>query len=141
MIRGSRYVYLGASWLFVIGVMAQVFLAGMVVVARKISWNDHVSLGHILAGPLLFMLVSMYLGRLPRDTKWLTWLLFINYAFQADVLIFLRVQAPVLSALHPVLALVDFALGLALARRAIGYARQPVLRPVVQAEVPVTGSK
>jgi mercuric ion transport protein len=141
MIRGSRYVYLGASWLFVLGVVTQVFLAGMVVVARKISWNNHISLGHILAGPLLIMLVSMYLARLPRDTKWLTWLLFINYALQADVLIFLRVQAPVLSALHPVLALVDFALGVALARRAWGYLRQPVMRLVVQAEVPVTGNE
>jgi hypothetical protein len=141
MIRGSRFVYLGASWLFVLGVMTQVFLAGMVVVARKISWNDHISLGHILAGPLLFMLVSMYLGRLPKDTKWLTWLLFVNYALQADVLIFLRLTAPVLSALHPVLALVDFALGVALARRAWGTIRQPAMRPVMQAEVPVTGSK
>src|SRR5512138_1237081 len=132
MIKGSRYVYLVASWLFVLGVMTQVFLAGMVVVARKISWNDHISLGHILAGPLLFMLVSMYLARLPRDTKWLTWLLFLNYALQADVLIFLRVQAPVLSALHPVLALVDFALGLALARQAWGFVRSPALHPVPQ---------
>jgi hypothetical protein len=139
MIRVSRFVYLGAAWLFVLGVMTQVFLAGMVVVARQISWNDHISLGHILAAPLLLMLVSMYLARLPGNTKWLTWLLFINYALQADVLIFLRVQAPVLSALHPVLALVDFALGVTLARRAWGYIRQPVARPAAQADIPMTG--
>ena len=82
------------------------------------------SLGHLLALPLLLMLVSMYLGRLPGPIKRLTWLLFGVYALQADVLIFLRFTAPVLSAFHPVMALADFALGLALARRAWPVARQ-----------------
>jgi hypothetical protein len=50
--------------------------------------------------------------------KRLTWLLLGVYILQADVLIFMRASAPVLSALHPVLALVDFALGLALAWKA-----------------------
>jgi hypothetical protein len=124
MARISRYVYFGAAWLFMAGVVAQVFLAGMVVVAQKISWNDHIGLGHSLAGPLLLMLISMYVGRLPISIKWLTWLLFGVYVLQADVLIFLRVQAPLLSAFHPVMALADFALGLTLARRAWSLARQ-----------------
>jgi hypothetical protein len=119
MQKVSRYIYLFAAWLFVIGVSVQVFLAGMVVVATRMGWNAHVELGHFLAGPLVFMLVSMYLGRLPGKQKWLTWLLFAVYFLQADVLIFLRVSAPALSALHPVLALVDFALGLSLARQAV----------------------
>jgi hypothetical protein len=46
----------------------------------------------------------------------LTWLLFVVYAIQSDLLIFLRVQAPVLSALHPVFALFDFYLGFILAQ-------------------------
>ena len=124
MVKVSRYIYLGAAWLFVIGVAAQVFLAGMVVVARQIGWNDHVTLGHTLAGPLLFMLITMYLGRMPGSMKRLTWVLFGVYVLQADVIIFLRSQAPVISAFHPVLALADFALGLALARQAIPVARQ-----------------
>jgi hypothetical protein len=114
----SRYIYLIAAWLFVVGVTVQVFLAGMVVVAVQMGWNEHRGLGHTLALPLLIMLVSMYFGRLPGSIKGLTWLLFGVYVLQADVLIFLRSQAPVLSALHPVMALVDFALGLALARQA-----------------------
>ena len=69
--------------------------------------------------------------------KRLTWILFGVYILQADVLIFLRVQAPLASALHPVLALIDFALGLALARQAWALTRQssilavnqPVLNP------------
>ena len=118
MARISRFIYLFATGLFVVGVVVQVFLAGMAVVAMQMGWADHIGLGHGLAFPVLIMLITMYLGRLPKPMKWSTWALFIVYALQADVVIFLRLQAPVISALHPVLALVDFALGLALASRA-----------------------
>jgi hypothetical protein len=124
MVKISRYLYLGFAWLFVIGVVTQVFFAGMVVVAGQMGWDSHIGLGHTLAAPLLLMLISMYLGRLPGPMKRLTWLLFGVYVLQADVLIFLRAQAPVLSAFHPVLALADFALGLTLARRAWPLARE-----------------
>lgn len=119
----ARITYLAAAGLFLAGVLAQVFLAGMVVVAYRMSWNNHINLGHLLAAPLLVMLVSQYAGRLPRRVKRLTWLLFGVYLLQADVIIFLRLQAPVIAAFHPVLALVDFALGLALARLAWPLAR------------------
>jgi hypothetical protein len=119
----SRIVYFVAAWLFVTGVVTQVFFAGMAVVAARMSWENHVGLGHFLAGPLLIMLVTMYLGRLPGRMKRLTWLLFLVYVLQADVLIFMRASVPVLSAFHPVLALVDFALGLVLARQATALVR------------------
>jgi hypothetical protein len=127
--RRSRLVYLLAAWLFVAGVLTQVFLAGMVVVAGQMGWNAHAGLGHLLSLPLLIMLVSMYLGRLPGNVKRLTWLLFVVYLLQADVIIYLRSSLPVVSAFHPVLALVDFALGLTLALRArelaLGTAEEP----------------
>jgi hypothetical protein len=124
MVRISRFVYLVAAWLLLVGVAAQLFLAGLVVVAGRMGWDSHKGLGHSLAFPLLVMLVSMHLGRLPGSTKQLTWLLFGVYALQADVLIFLRSQAPLVAAFHPVLALLDFALGLTLARRAWLLTRQ-----------------
>lgn len=116
--KASRAVYLVFAWLFVIGVAVQVFFAGMAAVAGRWPWTNHISLGHLLALPLLVMLITMYIGKLPGRMKRLTWLLFAVYVLQADVLIFLRASAPMLSALHPVLALIDFALGLALARQA-----------------------
>lgn len=122
MVKGSRFVYLVAAWLFVAGVLAQVFLAGMVVVAVRMGWDNHAGLGHTLALPLLVMLVTVYLGRFPGRTKRLTWLLFFVYVIQADVLIFLRGTLPIVAAFHPVLALVDFALGLKLAAMARSYA-------------------
>jgi hypothetical protein len=82
------------------------------------GWDNHISLGHMLALPLLFMLVSQYPAHLPRRMKGLTWMLFGVYVLQADVIIFLREDLPVVSAFHPVLALVDFVLVLSLARAA-----------------------
>lgn len=119
----SRVIYWIVAWLFVAGVITQVFFAGMAVVAARMSWENHVGLGHFLGGPLLIMLVTMYLGKLPGRMKRLTWLLFGVYVLQADVLIFMRVSAPVLSAFHPVMALADFALGLVLARGATALVR------------------
>lgn len=123
MVKIARYIYLIAVWLFVAGVVTQVFLAGMTVVARQMGWNNHIGLGHLLGAPLLISLVTIYLGRMPAAVKRLNWLLVGVYFIQADVIIFLRTTAPILSAFHPVLALADFALGLALARAALPLAR------------------
>jgi hypothetical protein len=124
MVKISRTIYLIAASIFLIGVALQVFLAGMVVVALEMGWSSHRDLGHGLALPLLVMLVSVYLGRMPRRTKWLTWLLFFVYAIQADVLIFLRSSMPVLSAFHPVLALVDVVLAVMLVNQAWNIVRE-----------------
>jgi uncharacterized membrane protein len=124
MVKISRIVYLGTSALFLIGVAFQVFLAGMVVVALQMGWGNHRDLGHALALPLLIMLVSAYLGRLPRKMKWFTWTLLLVYVIQADVLIFMRTSAPVASAFHPVLALVDVLLAVMLVYQAWGLVRE-----------------
>ena len=114
----SRIIYLAASSLFLIGVALQVFLAGMVVVALEMGWSNHRDLGHTLALPLLVMLITAYLGRLPRSMKWLTWLLFGVYIIQADVIIFMRASLPIVSAFHPVLALADCVLAVILVYQA-----------------------
>ena len=121
--KASRIAYLIFAWLFVAGVLLQVFFAGMVVVARQTNWENHIGLGHTLAIPLILMLITAYLGKLPGRMKRINWLLLAVYILQADVLIFLRASAPVLSALHPVLALLDFALGAALASLATALVR------------------
>ena len=127
-----RRLYLLAGALFVAGVVAQVFLAGMVVVSGRMGWANHRNLGHGLSLPLLAMLVAMYLGHMPGQTKRLTWLLFGVYVLQADVLIFLRASAPVAAAFHPVLALADFALGAYLVRVAWSQVRGRAPRPAAE---------
>ena len=124
MAKVSRIIYLTASALFLIGVTLQVFLAGMVVVALEMGWSNHRDLGHALGLPLVVMLISAYLGRLPRSMKRLSWLLFAVYIIQADVVIFLRTSMPVASAFHPVLALVDFLLAALLVYQVWGLVRE-----------------
>ena len=60
MVKGSRMVYLTAVWLFLLGVIVQLFLAGMVVVARRMGWDNHIGLGHELSLPLLILLITAY---------------------------------------------------------------------------------
>ncbi len=126
-------MYVIAAWLFVVGVTVQVFFAGMTVVAGQWGWANHVNLGHSLALPLLIMAVTAFTGKFPQSMKRLTLLLLGVYILQADVLIFMRASAPVLSALHPVLALVDFALGLALAIRARNLVHEPIASVAAEA--------
>jgi hypothetical protein len=125
MKRAAVVAYALASSLFVLGVLAQVFLAGLVVVSRVASWESHIGLGHGLGLALLVMLLCAYLGRMPARTKRLTWLLFAVYFIQADVLIFLRQSVPYAAALHPVLALIDFVLGWHLTRQGLKLLQQP----------------
>ncbi len=124
MVRRARITYLISAWLFVGLVLIQVFLAGMVVVAGQMNWSVHRALGHWIGLPAVVMLMMAYLGQLPPPAKRLTWLLFGTFIVQAEIVIFLRTAAPVLSALHPVLALMDFALGAILAYRAVGLVRE-----------------
>lgn len=114
----SRMIYLIAAWAFIVGVILQLFFVGMTVVARQWDWANHGVLGHALGLPVLVMVIAVFTGRLPKSMKWLTLALFGVYVLQADVIIFLRDSAPLVSALHPVLALADFALGLYLVREA-----------------------
>lgn len=117
MAKTAGIIYRICAWVFVAGVVVQVFLAGMVVVALQISWGTHIALGHLIGLPALIMLATAYLGKASREIKRTTWLLFAVFFFQSEVIIFWRQSAPLISAFHPVLALIDFWLGLSLARQ------------------------
>jgi len=101
-------------WLFLLAIVAQVFLAGLAAVAGE-SWDFHKALGHLLAFILIPMLIVMHLARAGRQVLLLTWLLFLVWIVQVYVLvIFLRQSMPPVAALHPVLALAEFWLALRL---------------------------
>lgn len=83
-------------------------------------------MGHYLGLPVFIMLIVAYVGKFPSRTKRWTWLLFGMFILQAEILIFLRASVPVLSALHPPLALVEFALGVMLIGKARAFDRECV---------------
>jgi hypothetical protein len=107
-VKLSRYAYTAVAWLFVVGILTQVFFIGLSLLGRRPSWESHISLGHMLAGAPLLMIILAYVGRLPRPMKPLTWLALVIYILLADVVIFMRQSAPLVAALHPVLAVLLF---------------------------------
>ncbi len=107
-LRLSRYAYATAAWLFVVGILTQVFLIGLTFLGGRPNLQNHAGLGHGLAIAPLLMVVFAYTGRLPRPTKPFTWLALVIYVLLADVVIFMRGSAPIIAALHPVLAVILF---------------------------------
>jgi hypothetical protein len=117
-----RFARLGAlvlSTLFALGVLLQVFLAGAGIFASSSWWALHettdMSLGLF---PLAFLLLA-WIGQLGPRALWVAGLLFGLVALQV-VLITVpdTLGLPMLSALHPVNALVIFGLALFLVRSA-----------------------
>ncbi len=115
--RIVRILYLLFAWLFVAGILIQVFIAGLGLFGSRGNWETHIGLDHTLGLLPLLMLVLVFFGGYSRSSKGLTALLFVNYLLLADFVIFIR-EPPLVAALHPVLALVLFATAFAIARRA-----------------------
>lgn len=121
MRRIARYAFAGFAWLFFVGVVVQVFLAG-VGLFRAGSMENHVNLGWILhLVPLVILLLAWGAGA-DRRTMWHAAALFVVTFFQ-PIAATMRSDMPWVAAFHPVLALGIFWLSLAVARQSV-----PLLR-------------
>ena len=124
----SRRIYLGFAALFAIGVFAQAFFAGAMILISN-DWRPwHIGIGHLLSSPIplipLLLIILSFVGRLPRGDKWLTFLLFVLALLQPFMLYF-RGMLPLLGALHPANALLLFVLPLWLIARVRQVMREP----------------
>jgi len=117
-VKFSRYAYAAVASLFVLGILTQVFLIGLTFLGGRPSLGSHRGLGHGLALAPLLMIILAYTGQLPRPLKPFTWLVLAIYILLADMVIFMRVSAPLIAALHPVLAVLLFGISGFLAIRA-----------------------
>ena len=116
--KGIRILYLIVAWLFPVAILFQVFLVGLSLFTTQSYWDAHIGFGHsIVFLPALQVLLA-YLGRLSSPAKRLTWLLLGISLIQTEVFAMIRTAVPTLAALHPVLALVLFALALIIALQA-----------------------
>ena len=131
-LRLSRYAYAAAAWLFVAGILTQVFLVGLSLLGGQSGWQTHIGLGHSLSILMLLMVVFAYTGRMPRPMKPFTWLNLAIYGLLADVVIFLRGSAPIIAALHPVLAVLLFGIAGFLAMRAWRLVREAQVNPLLE---------
>jgi hypothetical protein len=124
MVSGARYVYLGMVWLYLAGILFQVFLAGMGLFGTTRDFEPHVGLGWILhLVPVLLLIVAAVARVGSRLIWWNVALLVVQ--FIQPILATLRKDQPVVAAFHPVLALVIFWLALTIGLRAWRLVREP----------------
>jgi mercuric ion transport protein len=140
VLKGDEQVSLLRSWLqwgyfwgallFPACVVVQVFLAGLAIMVSGSFIAAHKTFGYVIIWFPLILLLLALVGRLPRSISGLTALLAV-LAFLQPVLIKVpnTLGFPVLSALHPVNALVVFTLPLFLSYRVWQLQRASVAVP------------
>lgn len=128
MISAARWLYLGLVWLYVVGIVVQVLLAGAALFGTGTSFEPHRSLGYILHLVPILLLIVGALSRVGRRV--LLWNLALAVVqFIQPLLPMLQGNAPWVAALHPVLALAVFWLGLTLANEAFRLVRPTTIAP------------
>lgn len=117
--RFGRRGALVFSSLLALGVLIEVFLAGGGIFTSSFWWPFHITLGLVLTlFPIAFLILA-WMGHLGRWSYWigsLTLLLIILQSFLVEIP--RRIGLPILSALHPVNAMVIFGLSVFLIQRA-----------------------
>jgi uncharacterized protein DUF6220 len=99
--RLARQAHLVLSFLFVAGVVVQVFLAGMGVFDSPSSFQTHANWGYLLELIPLILLVLAGAGRLGSRQIAAAAALFGMFLLQS-VFVALRADLPLVAALHPV---------------------------------------
>lgn len=128
----SRYLYGVAAWVFVAGILIQVFLISLTFLLKRPSMPTHIGLGHGLAIAPLAMVVLAYTGQLLLPMKVFTWLTLVIYVLLADVVFFIQGFAPLVAAFHPVLAVLLFGVSGFLAIRTLLLARETQPKPILK---------
>lgn len=122
MQRAGRFLFAALAWAFVVGVVVQVFLAGVGLFG--VSGMDlHVGFGYLIVYIPLLMLIVALAARPDRRTVWLTVALFVFGSVIQPTLPWLRTLSPFVAALHPPNALLVFWLAAIVARRSLPLAR------------------
>ena len=114
----ARQALLVVAWLFVAGVLVQIFLAGRGVFVGPDEWAKHRAFVHTFEWLSPLAVVLAYVGRGSRATKWLAWLtfvlLFLQYATAGTQSSLGHIG---LAAIHPVTAALLLWIAIELARR------------------------
>lgn len=90
-----------ACGLFLVALLGQVFLAGLGVFDSPSTFITHRNVGYLLGFATLVILGLAIVARPGRLVVTLSVVLLVQFALQS-VLVALRVDAPVVAALHPV---------------------------------------
>jgi hypothetical protein len=121
----ARTAYLVVSWVFVVCLVGQFFLAGLGVFAGYQNFLTHRDFGYLFGLLLLPLIVLAALARFPRRFFLLTLLLLVLFAMQS-VLILFRTDAPSIAALHPLNGVLILVIALWLGLEARRFVARPL---------------
>lgn len=117
MVSGARWLFLVLVGVYLAAVLYQVFLAGMGLFGGDHDFESHRTLGYLIhLTPIPLILVAAVARVGSRLLLW-TAALFVVQGIQ-PLLPMMRTDLPWAAALHPVLALVVFWLGITIALQA-----------------------
>ena len=122
--RWFRRGYICVAILFVLCVIFQVFMAGAGILVAGFWLGYHAAFGYFIIFLPLLLLPLGLLARLPRSLNWLSGLLAVLALIQPMLLWGKHLGLPLLAALHPVNALLLFALTLFLGGRTWSLVRE-----------------
>jgi hypothetical protein len=113
----ARTVYVVLTWLFVIGLLVQVFLAGRGVFDNPLLFGTHRDFGYLLEiVPALLLIVGLVAG-VGRRLSAFAIVAFLLFLLQS-VLVAARDSSPTIAALHPVNGFLIVLIAIAMAREA-----------------------
>ena len=119
--RSMRWAYIVTAWIILVAVFVQVFLAGLGLFVAGEYFGLHAMFGTLLGLLMLIELGFAFAARLPRGAVGLTALLPALVILQILFVEIGRAGPHVVSALHPVNALVIFGVAALIAWRARGF--------------------
>lgn len=124
MTRAARYAYAVLAWLFVVGLVVQVFFIGLGLFAGADGIELHRNLGWILHLAPLLIFAAAAVSR-AGQRHWLTALALAVVVFIVPILVTMRDGSPVIAALHPVGAVLAFWLTIVVAQNSLAAFRAP----------------
>lgn len=113
----TRWAYLILAWLLVVGLVAQVFLAGLGVFRGPESFATHRDFGYLLELLPFLLFILAIIGRMGRRAVALPAVIFGLFILQS-VFVAFRSDTPEVAALHPVNGFLITFLAIVLARDA-----------------------
>jgi len=115
-VKYSRWGFAACAWIFALLVAVQVFNAGLATFVDPAHWNTHTNFVRIVEVFPLLMFILSFFGKVPAALRWwsLALLAFIVLQYVTANLD----SAPMVGALHPVIAMVMFWVAVFVATRA-----------------------
>ena len=99
--RVARPIHLVVAWLLVVGLLVQVFLAGMGVFSSATEFATHRDFGYLLEALPFVLFLAALVGGMGRRHVIAAAVMFVQFLLQS-ILVLQRDSMPAIAALHPV---------------------------------------